>query len=424
MKHLLLLLLATASSVACTEVRNTAIRLFSPEYEPDSAADRDQVVLRDPAFVGTDRTRVRIPVELVRVASGLPQITDIQFFPGSDHRAIALTKQGSVHYLDIAEGTSRELARLDVVTDSEMGLLGAALAPNIDNDGRLFLHRNIENAGRIWTRIEEWQLSWINPGRPDNVSFVQLVFEIEQPYSNHNAGQLAVGPDGYLYFGLGDGGWREDPHNHGQNPLTALGSIFRLDISRPGGPYPPAPDGPFAGDAAYLPGTWAIGLRNPWRFSFGLDGRMIVADVGQYKWEEISIVEPGDNLGWRFREGSRCFAPQEKCQSAGLVGPVYEYGRDDGSSITGGYILMAGVPDLVGSYVFGDFVSGRLWAISLPADRAQAVTAGAALALGKWPILISTFGRDATGRIYAGDYDSGNIYQLRGARDQASSEDS
>ena len=130
-----------------------------------------------------------------------------------------------------------------------------------------------------------------------------------QPYPNHNAGQLSFGPDGYLYIGFGDGGWRDDPGNHGQNPGTLLGSIIRIDVSAstPAEPYRIPPDNPFVAQRGARPETYVYGVRNPWKFSFSPDGRLIVADVGQDKWEEVNIVVSGGNYGWAFREGTHCF---------------------------------------------------------------------------------------------------------------------
>lgn len=172
-----------------------------------------------------------------------------------------------------------------------------------------------------------------------------------------------------------------------------------------GRPYSIPHDNP---KGAWAPEVFAIGLRNPWKFSFAPDGRLIVADVGQDKYEEISIVRKGGNYGWNIREGFHCFEPPQACRTAGLIDPIYEYSHDEGKSITGGYVYTgSGIPSLRGKYVFADFVSGWMRAITLPREgKAQAID------LGKWPILIATFGRAADGELYVSDFGKGTIYKL------------
>ena len=153
--------------------------------------------------------------------------------------------------------------------------------------------------------------------------------EIPQPYGNHNGGQLAFGPDGYLYVGLGDGGSGGDPRGNGQNLGTLLGSILRIDVrdAVPDLPYVIPRDNPFAGVDGALGEIWAYGLRNPWRFSFDMEtGALWTGDVGQNKWEEVDLITQGMNYGWNVTEGSYCFSPRTGCDSSGLVAPVAEYG--------------------------------------------------------------------------------------------------
>ena len=170
-------------------------------------------------------------------------------------------------------------------------------------------------------------------------------------------------------------------------------------------------DNPFVGRPDARPETWAIGLRNPWRFSFAPDGRMVVGDVGQNRYEEVSIVAAGDNLGWKIREANRCFEPEQQCATDGLVDPIYTYDhREDGASITGGYVYTGtAIPALVGKYVFGDFTSGRVWALDLPASLPGTSTV---TALGRFQSLISTFGRTPDGEVLLADFGAGAIYTL------------
>jgi glucose/arabinose dehydrogenase len=257
-------------------------------------------------------------------------------------------------------------------------------------------------------RVEEWYVDPIQW----RARRVRTVIEVQQPFANHDGGQIVFGPDGRLYIGFGDGGWRNDPNGHGQNGRTWLGSMLRIDVD--GGrdaAYTVPVSNPWVGDDSVADEAWAIGLRNPWRFSFAPDGRMVVADVGQNAFEEIDLVVAGDNLGWNTREGRHCLDPETPCAKEGLVEPVYEYGRDEGKSITGGFVYTGNrVPALKDQYVFADFVSGRLWAISLPAERGGALVAAAAL--GQWPFLPSTFGRAADGEIYVAGFGKGIVYRI------------
>jgi glucose/arabinose dehydrogenase len=237
---------------------------------------------------------------------------------------------------------------------------------------------------------------------------------VEQPYQKHKAGQLQFGPDGYLYVGLGDGGWRNDPHGNGQNRKVLLGKMLRLDVdARTAGAYGIPSDNPFVGHADARPEIWAYGLRNPWRYSFDGFGRLIVGDVGQDRFEEIDIVHTGDNLGWNVREATHCFAPPANCPENGFVDPIFEYGRELGSCITGGYVYTGSmVPELRDQYVFADFMSGAVWAMKLPGPHLAGSGLHDARLLGNWPYLISSFGRDDDGELYLVDYANGKLFRL------------
>jgi glucose/arabinose dehydrogenase len=265
--------------------------------------------------------------------------------------------------------------------------------------------------GKRRTRVSEWQLAAQRLGH-EPATERRIILEVEQPFPNHNAGQLAFGPDGMLYVGLGDGGSRDDPNDNGQNLSTLLGSMLRIDVDHQGAarPYGIPRDNPFANQREARGEIWAYGLRNPWRYSFDEGGRLIVADVGQDDFEEVSIVSKGDNLGWRVREASHCFPPGTKCSNKGYADPVFEYPRSLGKSITGGYVYLGSeLPELAGQYLCADYLSGNLWALALPNDRSAKATGRL---LGTWPRSITTFGRGADGEIYAGDFGSGDILKL------------
>jgi uncharacterized protein (TIGR03437 family) len=210
---------------------------------------------------------------------------------------------------------------------------------------------------------------------------------------------VAFGPDGFLYIATGDGGSGGDPQGNGQNLNTLLGKILRIDVDS-GTPYAIPPDNPLANS----PGRdeiWAYGLRNPWRFSFDREtGRLIAGDVGQNRREEIDIIERGGNYGWNIMEGNLCFSPAANCNQSGLALPIHDYDRSQGNSVTGGYTYRGTqVPSLVGKYLFSDFGSGRLWALSETSDHLwrheQLLATG---------LNVSSFGEDESGELYLVDY--------------------
>lgn len=381
-----LLLSAPLVFLACDELRGLAVRAAPLRYASAEGPLR-------PSFEAVDGER-RIAVRLVPVSQGHRELTDIQFPPGRSDWMLVLRKSGEVERVELSSGQARTLHRFEVPTASELGLLGLAFHPRWPEDPRVYVHRSTERGKALGGRLSEHRLD------PETLTFTEerVLLEVEQPYGNHNAGQIAFGPDGRLYIGLGDGGWRDDPHDHGQNPATLLGAMWSLDVDAP----------------APTPRLWATGLRNPWRFGFDPAGRMVVADVGQDRWEEVSLVPEGANLGWNRREGRHCFPPDlNACASEGMTDPVFEYGRNAGQSVTGGQVQTAAEPAaLRGLYLLGDFVTGRMWALRLPEQPGAPAEASS---LGRWPLLISSFGRDGQGRVYVGDYGKGGVYRIEGA---------
>ncbi len=401
----LLVLLLTFTG--CVEIRRVLTHLFSGSYGPP-----DDVPTLTVEYSDMDTLRQRIPITLTLVAKGIDQPTDIQFDPAHPHIMIVLEKEGKMQWRDIASGDSGIAMTFDVATVSEQGLLGMTFHPAYPDTPLLYINLTPTEGRR--SRVLEVRLRAPADIRRANVAQIRTVMEVEQPYQNHNAGQLAFGPDGYLYVGWGDGGWIGDPHNNGQNPATLLGKMLRIDPTpRSDLPYSIPSDNPFVHLAGYRPELWATGLRNPWRYSFDPQGRLIVADVGQNAWEEINIVEKGKNYGWRCREALAPYDTSEGCAGKTFAQPFYVYGRDEGLSITGGYVYLADdLPALKGLYIFGDFISGRIWALKLPERPEARLRSLDAFALGRWPIQISTFGRDAHGKVYLADYGLGAIYRI------------
>ena len=300
-------------------------------------------------------------------------------------------------------------------TGNEEGLLSIAFPPDYRDSGHFYVYYSASSPRR--SVVSRFSVSETDRETADPASEV-VVLEVQQPFANHNGGQLAFGPDGFLYIGLGDGGSRNDPQGNGQDTSTLLGSILRIDVSTLDldSVYTIPPDNPFITGAGGARGEiWAFGLRNPWRFSFDREtGELWAGDVGQNRYEEIDLILPGLNYGWNVMEGQRCFSGSrvrseaEACQGPGLVLPVIEYGRDDGCSVTGGHVYRGErLPELVGAYVYGDFCTGNIWALRHDGSR---VTEHRVLV--DSDLQIPAFGEGPSGEIYILSF-SGGIYRLR-----------
>jgi glucose/arabinose dehydrogenase len=263
--------------------------------------------------------------------------------------------------------------------------------------------------GKLQTVIAEFQASLTNPDQADFASERDLLF-VSQPFSNHKAGQLAFGPEGDLYFGLGDGGGAGDPFGNGQNTHTLLGKMLRIDVDSPPGPglqYAIPSDNPFFHGGG-SPEIFAYGFRNPWRFSFDRPtGRLFVGDVGQDKYEEVDIVQKGGNYGWNIMEGMHCFKPQTGCDETGLLLPIAEYDHGVGKAVIGGYVYRGrGIPKLRGQYIFAD-LTGKLF--SLTQDSTGAWNRTSLLASGTE---VSSLGQDQAGELYVVEISSGMLLKL------------
>lgn len=285
---------------------------------------------------------------------------------------------------------------------NEQGLLGLAFHPSRPDEAYV----NYTTATH--TVISRFMAFPGDPGRLDPSSET-VILTFRQPYANHNGGQLAFGPDGMLYIAAGDGGGSGDPQGNGQNKSKLLGKILRIDVDRTDGNrlYAIPPDNPFA-DGGGAPEIYAYGLRNPWRFSFDAEtGRLWAADVGQNRLEEIDLIEKGGNYGWNIREGTECYRPAEGCVSEGLIEPIYTYGREQGVSVTGGYVYRGrGIPELGGWYVYADYAFGTVWALRQREDGS--VENRTLLESG---LQIPSFGVDENGEIYVAAQE-GSIWRL------------
>jgi hypothetical protein len=250
-----------------------------------------------------------------------------------------------------------------------------------------------------------------DPSKADPES-EKILLEIKQPYSNHNGGQIAFGPDGYLYISLGDGGSGGDPQNHAQNLKSLLGKILRIGVDRKSVDknYFIPDDNPLkVNSAGYKEEIYAYGLRNVWRFSFDNKGNLWGADVGQNKWEEINIIEKGKNYGWRIMEANHCFNPEKNCDTTGLVLPIWEYEHNDagGFSITGGFVHNGKSASVLnGKYIYADYVVGKIWTLEYKEGKVKNSL------LADTDFLISTFGVDESNELYFADYNKGKLYKF------------
>jgi glucose/arabinose dehydrogenase len=308
------------------------------------------------------------------------------------------------------ESASSFLDIRDQVRDegNEEGLLGLAFDPDYASNGYFYVYYSASDPRR--SVISRFTVSADDPDEADPES-EQVILEVEQPYSNHNAGQMFFGPDGYLYIALGDGGSGGDPHGNGQDLSTLLGSILRIDVSTldTTGSYSIPPDNPFVGQEDARPEIWAYGLRNPWRMSLDpLTGDLWAADAGQSSFEEVDLIKPGRNYGWNIMEGFECFEPPSGCDMTGLEMPVHVYPTDEGGcTIIGGYVYLGSrIPTLYGAYVFGDYCGGKIWALRYDG---QEVTEH--LEIADTDLSIPSFGVDQSGEIYILSFE-GEIYRF------------
>ncbi|WP_437995061.1 PQQ-dependent sugar dehydrogenase [Sorangium sp. So ce185] len=362
-------------------------------------------------------------LKLTPLVTGLASPILVKSAPGDPTRLFIVTQPGQILVLD--EGATEPTVFLDIrdltVFADERGLLGLAFHPEYESNGRFFVHYSDKATGGD-TRVVEFARG----ERPDvaNPMPVATYLEQAQPARNHNGGSLEFSPvDGFLYLGLGDGGNSNDsgpghsPIGNGQDLTTWLGKILRLDVSTH--PYR-IPEGNMTGEGV-LPEIWDYGLRNPYRFSFdACTGDLYIADVGQRLWEEINIEPAGQgrkNYGWRVMEGAHCFSPAENCDPEGTTTlPAAEYGHAgqviEDCSVTGGYVYRGSkIPWLRGSYLFGDYCSGRIWTLryeggvaSAPVDRTDD--------LGSFRFKLASFGQDGTGEVYVTDFGGGAVYRI------------
>ena len=342
------------------------------------------------------------------VVSGLVAPLDFQSARDGTGRFFIVEQGGTIRILKAKKLLAPPFLNISsiIVSGGETGLLGLAFHPQYKTNGRFFVNYTRRVNGQLQTVIAEYHVSSSNPNLADPNSG-RVILVINQPFDNHNGGQIAFGLDGFLYIGTGDGGSGGDPQGNGQKLSTLLGKMLRIDInSAP--PYGIPPDNPFVGVSGAKGEIWAYGFRNPWRFSFDkTTKRLFVADVGQDAWEEVDTVTKGGDFGWNIMEGKHCYPPGTNCNQAGLIQPIAEYSHSEGIAVIGGYVYRGGaIPALKGLYVFGDFGSGQVWTLqeTQPGTWTRAPLLSA-------DFNISAFGRAGNNELYVLDY-NGNLYKL------------
>lgn len=354
-------------------------------------------------------------IELTTFASGFSSPTSIAH--AHDGRLFITQRNGVIRIIDNG-GQILPNPFLDINPivinaggQSEQGLLGLAFHPNFQFNGFFYLNY-IGNDGN--TRISRFSVSASNPNIADANS-EEIIMVIPQPFANHNGGCLQFGPDGYLYIGMGDGGAFDDPQNNGQNRLSLLGKMLRIDVDN-GFPYSIPTTNPFADDDFTLDEIWALGLRNPWRFSFDrLTGDMWIGDVGQGQWEEVNFQPAsssgGENYGWRCYEGTEPYIGS--CSSGdSLIFPVAQYPHPSGfgcASITGGFVYRGlNYPDLYGWYIYADYCSQEIWGVHQLGTEWEHVMLGDFAG----PYSFVSFGENHSGEIFVATL-QGTIYRIQ-----------
>jgi glucose/arabinose dehydrogenase len=366
----------------------------------------------------------QVEFKLENYASGFSEPVDIA--NAGDARLFIVEKKGIIRIID-STGQTLSTPFLDIdarviASSGEQGLLGLAFHPDYAQNGYFYVNY-INNSGD--TQISRFSRSTGNRNTADPNSELPIL-SIDQPYGNHNGGDLAFGPDGYLYIPTGDGGSGGDPQNRSQNRQSLLGKMLRIDVDN-GNPYSIPADNPFINDTATSDEIWALGLRNPWRFSFDRQtGDLWIADVGQGEWEEVNYTpagsKGGENYGWRCYEGDVAFNTNGCGARNTYDFPVYDYpsdGTSTGCSTTGGYVYRGTrYPNLQGHYIYADYCSGRFWSLR---PNGQGGWTNTDL-LNTSDFNIVAFGEDQQGELYVAGINTGIISRVVGAATSAEEE--
>ncbi|MCX6020179.1 MAG: PQQ-dependent sugar dehydrogenase [Chloroflexi bacterium] len=346
---------------------------------------------------------------LSRITSGFRSPVALANAADGSGRLFVVEQAGRIRIL--RDGAAVTTPFLDISSRvsccGERGLLSVAFPPNYAAKGYFYVNYTDKQGDTV---VARYRLT-ADPNVADPASEA-VILTVKQPYANHNGGQLAFGPaDGFLYIGMGDGGSAGDPQNRAQNPGELLGKLLRIDVESGTAPYAIPPGNPFVGAAGHRAEIWAVGFRNPWRFSFDTGTNdLYIGDVGQSGWEEVNFQPAasrgGENYGWRIMEGAACYNAAA-CNRAGLTPPVAAYPTGQGCAVTGGYVARwPRYPGLQGVYLYADYCTGRISGLRWGAagwEGAELFKAGFSL---------STFGQDEAGAIYVADYGGGVIHRI------------
>jgi glucose/arabinose dehydrogenase len=355
----------------------------------------------------------QVTLGLSRVVAGLRSPTNITHAGDNSGRLFVAEQGGRIRI--VRSGVLIDAPFLDisdrVLFDGERGLLGLAFPPGFAYKNHFYVYYTSLSGDNVLAR---YSVTADNADAGDAASETILLTLPHRIFANHNGGQLAFGVlDGYLYIAVGDGGGGGDTLGNAQNLGSLLGKLLRIDVESGAIPYAVPPDNPFVHDPQARPEIWAYGLRNPWRFSFDrLNGNLYIADVGQGKYEEIEArwfySSRGENHGWNRMEGAHCYPVDDgNCSTDGLSLPDIEYDHSSGNcSITGGYVYRGGqYPLLQGTYLYGDYCSGRIWGATFDSAWRTALL----LQVG---FLISTFGEDQDGNVYIAAHNTGEAFRI------------
>ncbi len=368
--------------LACLMLTTTAVAADVDTSPVPAKAERvfrqlrfDRPILVTHANDGSDRIFVVEQKGQIRVFPNQPDVDEMETFLDIREQVVYKDKQ------------------------NEEGLLGMAFHPNYKQNGEFFLYYTTSDAPHTSVVVRR-KVSKDDPNKADP-NFSEEIFRIKQPFWNHNGGTIVFGPDGYLYIALGDGGSANDPQGNGQNLNTLLGAILRIDINKKddGKNYAIPASNPFVGRPNAKPEIFAYGLRNVWRMSFDPETKTFwAADVGQNLWEEINLIVPGGNYGWNVREALHPFPPESKSDASKYIDPIFEYHHDIGKSVTGGEVYRGSkIPELVGKYVYADYVSGLVWALDYDGGKKR-VVGNHPIEAAKLPVM--SFGVDQDGELY------------------------
>ncbi len=377
----------------------------SPGAPTPSLRDSSPAITATPSDSSAAFDPRRVTIALEQVGSGFSGPLYVTHAGDGSGRVFVVEKRGVIRLLEDGR-TFLDISDRVRSSGSEQGLLGLAFHPDFAANGRFFVHYSDLNGNTVISRFElGLDADAADPGSEE------VILRQDQPAANHNGGEITFGPDGYLYIGLGDGGGANDTFGNAQRRDTLLGKLLRIDVDG-GDPYAVPDANPFVNDSTFRPEIFAYGLRNPWRFSFDrATGDLYIADVGQNRYEWVHYrpagEQGGENFGWPILEGFHCLSGAT-CDRTGLTEPVIEYDHSLGCAITGGYVYRGEqYPIIDGVYFFGDYCSGRVWAMQRD-DSGQ----WQATEMLRANIQLSSFGEDEAGEIYVTDLRGGGVYRL------------